>query len=919
MAKKKKKQKKQAQQQIHDLTLAQLIHAGEASLRNDTPKAAVDVLRFAVKKHGLTPELKRLLFRAYLSHADQLGRQGQAREAETAAAQVNPLVEDVSWLGESDLLDYISLYPGPEAFEAYTRYVRYHARVPAAENWLASHLFRHRQWALADRLDGTIPLKREVDAVRPAVAQMDAGAWENALEGLGRLPRKSPFSPVRLLCRAMSAFYAENDADAVKALSMIPGHFPLSGVAALLKEILSAPRGTETRRAAASRLPVLWEGPVHLKADAENLVHHLDRRDVRSSIKTMRRMAQSACPENPQPFCTLLLQTAWWAVFTRKLDPDGYLKLASALLPETRARSLHARMMMTVDNPFAYSGIYLTKHLAADFPDAGERSIAHAAVLLYVVRQLHKSGLWEDIEPDEIPDGYRDVLGIDSKGSGGYPVEMTAKALSLDPSNRDGYLLLTDLPRPSRDDRKTVETVLLAMLDEFPDDPFPCLELASVYYENHAFRKAENILKDAMRRAPHDNRVVDKHAVSLLIASEKNIRRGKFHLAAPDVERAGALASRGAAPYIAAKRTLLALINPLTPQATLKTDSAQLSLFDDEINFSACLDREMSALPLLERLRMLAFLLPDLEDEDFSQKKSILKLLTERLKENLKQAKALSSTDIVRLLSPLEKDYAPVFRSLNPAPFLLKHEKNLLGLIKDDDITAAYDLIMAPDTFAPIQKDIRKRLKHAGGREKVILGFYLAAVRHLSGESSSYDLFHDVLDQAPEGAVREELRSIARRLSRHAAGHLRDALSHFYFGPAPGDSPFLPPDDDDDDAFPFFDDDDEDWEDGYPGPGTLPSLGPGIISILLDDVATDPAQFVDRIEAWIDDMDLRGASERTIKEARGMLSTVPDIKELFDQLARRLDPALPEIAGMSREAHVFLYGGRRDKKTRKRR
>ena len=867
-----------------------------------------------------------MLFRAYLARAEQLMKNGQTREAEETAGQVNPHVKDVSWLEETDLLYYVSLYPGAEAFDVYSRYVRYHGRVPEAENRLASHLFGHRHWVYADRLDGTVPLKQDVGIVQESVSLMDAGAWEKALECLRPLPRKSPFAPVRLFCRAMAAFYSEKDSDAVRALSMIPDHFPLSGVKSQLKDILSTPRNSPQRQEAKSRLPMLWEGPVNLKTDIRKLIQHLDRGDIRGIGKAMRQLAQSISPENPKHFCAMLLRIAWWAVFTEKLSPDAYLKLASSLVSDKQAKGLHTRMMISAGASFTYAGKYLKNYLETDFQDIAERNIAHSSVLIFLGRQIISEGLLDDITPSQVPDQYREVLGIESTEPDLYLIEMTAKALGLDPLNREGYALLATLPRASRKSRKTVEAAMLPMLKNFPDDPFPCLELASLYYENNAFRKAENILEEAMRRAPHDDRVIDKHAVSLLISSEKNINRKKFHLATPDIERAGTLESKNTAPYIAAKRMLLLLINPTTLETVLKPSKKQLSLFQNEVNFSARLDQELSPLSPVTRIRMTSFLFLDLENRHFSQKKSILKYLLKQLKADLKQVKTLPSSDIVSLLSPLGKDYAAVFPCLNPAPLLLKHAKNLLSFIKTDDITTVYDVIMADATYAPIQKDIRKRLKHADKKKKIILKFYLATIRHLSGDSRSYDQFYDVLDEvndvdeAAAGAVIDELRAAARRLSRHATGNLRHALSRFNFGPLPKDEIFPPFDDDD--GFPFPEDfwDDEMAEDEFLDAGDSPLSDPAAFSNILEDFELHPNALADMLEMMVDQFDIRGLPGTIIKGARKMLlSPLPGMMNLFNTLAKRLDPDDPDVAGLSPEAHVLLYGNVRKKKGRKRR
>lgn len=904
MAKNRKKSKKQSSPQLQDLSLAQLIQAAEASLRSGAPKAAVDGLRFAVRKHGFTPDLRRHLFHAHLSHAEQLKRQGRPADAEEAAELAGALAEDVAWLTEADLLAYLALSSGLTAFENYNRYVRGHRRVPEAETLLAGHLFRHRRWALADFLDPSVPLAQEAVLVREATVHMDAGAWETALERLRALPRKSAFAPVRILCRAMSSFYAENDADAVKALSMIPEHFPLSGVAARLKEVLSAPAASGTPMEAAPCLSALWEGPSVSRAEIRSLIDCLDRGDARESAKQMRRLARSASPKNPAPFLEMLLQAAWGAVLSHKIDPEDYRRMASKLLPTPRAESLHMRLMITLDFTPSDAAFYILRHLAADFPDPAERRIAHAGVLLHVVREVHRRGWWEGTRIGNIDPRCADVMGFGPESEADIPIEMTVRALTLDPDNRDGYLLLGELSRRSKEDRKKVEEAFLNMMRVFPEDPFPCLELASVYDESRAFRKAENILKEAMRRAPHDARVVDRHAVSLLVAAEKNIRRGRFHQAAIDIERAGMLPCRSAAPYVAAKRTQVTLMDPRKPYASLESGAAQLRLFEDVFDFGAFLDRELDMSSLVDRLRMLAFLIPDLEDEDFPQKKPILDFLIRRLKENLARAKEMPSTEIARLLTPLGKDYVPVFRVLNPAPLLLKHDKGLLAAIADGEITATYDLILERGTLAPIRKDIAHRLKRAGFREKVILNFYLAFVRHVSGEVYSFEPFQKVLEQAPEGELRETLRGISRRLSRHAVGHLRQALAHFHFGPEPGTPPFLPLEDGDEDDFPSAEGESEELDDIIRNS----QMKADVLSRILEDPLMDPMPLIDMVEYMTDAMELRGESDRIIKMVRSELMRMPGMENLFDQLAQRLDPVLQAAGGMSREARTLLCG-----------
>lgn len=175
-------------------------------------------------------------------------------------------------------------------------------------------------------------------------------------------------------------------------------------------------------------------------------------------------------------------------------------------------------------------------HLDAEFPDQEHARIAHALILLHAVERIRMENFFvQRLRCDS--ERLRPVLGITSNNPAEFLIEMTFKAILLDPENRRSYELLANLPRYSRQTKNRVEKGFIQMLDYFPDDPFPCLELSTIYYEKNTFRKAENILKEAMKRAPHDNRVIDRHVISLLISADNSIKRKKLHLASRDIEK----------------------------------------------------------------------------------------------------------------------------------------------------------------------------------------------------------------------------------------------------------------------------------------------------------------------------------------------------------------------------------------------
>ncbi|KJR42022.1 hypothetical protein MCHI_002080, partial [Candidatus Magnetoovum chiemensis] len=64
---------------------------------------------------------------------------------------------------------------------------------------------------------------------------MDSGEWDSALELMKNIPRSSPFAPVKLFCKAVSAFYNNDNSAVLKAAAMIPPDSMFSRIAESFK------------------------------------------------------------------------------------------------------------------------------------------------------------------------------------------------------------------------------------------------------------------------------------------------------------------------------------------------------------------------------------------------------------------------------------------------------------------------------------------------------------------------------------------------------------------------------------------------------------------------------------------------------------------------------------------------------------
>ncbi len=907
MAKKKKKKKPQkgVQHQLQNLKIEQLILKGKHALEAGKARDAIAIFKHAVKTHGKSEEINTYIFRAYLIREDQLRKKKLIPEANAIKEQAKEYMPGFDKLTESDLLGYISTCSNKDAFNAYSKYTETHSNSPVAEQFLASRLFMHNCWEFLEKFDETNHLRRDILPVQKAIPLMNDGQWEQALDTLRSISKSSPYSHIRMFCRALVSFYAEDDKGTHRALSMIPDNFPLSNVVKSLKNIVSNPGGHQERAKSMLRLQCLWDSPVNVENDMADFLYDLEHKRFRQAKDFICKLADAVYPQDTTAAKKFILQSLWDMNLHRKIEDYEYERLITDLLPRELADILLTKIeILRFNRPFTNAGRYISL-MENEFPDPVTRKIAHAFILQDTVWKAHKSRNDFNIRIDKKGiKQFKKLLGIKSDTLELIQLEMTGESIRLDPLNRAGYGLIVQLPRPSRPARQIVETALISMAKHFPEDPFPCLELASVYYENNAFRKAENILEEAMKKAPHDNRVIDRHALAMLISVEKNLKREKFHIVERDLDKAVKLGSKKLVPFIAGKKIIFQIVKD-QKEEPVQNEPAQRSLFNGrkESAAAAIIGKELDNLSLFEQLRVLSVLMLDIKGRGIDRKKDILKDLEKAADKRVQNIKELSSSEVMKLLMPLEKEYAQILPSLKIAQVFLNKWKDILKAVDDTEITTLYDLILEPDYYILIRKDIKRRIKKASKNNRLILEFHLAFIDDLTGKGDGADPFEDVIDQAG-GALTEELRTTSRRLSKHASGPLKKALEMFDFEIL-------------DDVY-FYDDFcDDDIDDIFPLPGQ--GVGEGfdrfidILDLLdddfedldLDDELVD--EFVGSFESFVDDTGLRGAPDVVIRELRGMILTNRGARRDFDMLAKLVEKTGAKKR-LTREAQLILFG-----------
>ena len=896
MASKKKKQKKarnkKSQLNMKKVSLPQLINQGKQFIEAGRARDAVSSLKLAIKKGALTDDINPMLFKAYLLRESQLRQKGMNVEADSIHCQAATFMPAYDKLSDNDLLAFMKGASIEDSISAYNRYIRKNSRSSAIEQYLAGQFIIHRQWDMLNNLDENVLLKKDAAPVFQAAELMHSGDWESALACLKPVSKISPFAPARMFCLAMVCFYNEDDSGMQRALSMIPEEFPLYRVVKKLKKN-------------SVDLACLWEGPVNTEKRVAEALEHLKQKRFKHTARQLRTIAELIYPDDSDRAIFHLLELAWRFTQDNTINDHEYVRLIRRLLPENQSELLTAKTeYFKFDHPLINTGRYLMR-LDTEFPDPEHARIAYALILLHAVEKIHKENFFVQSLRCDL-ERLGPVLGITSHKSDEFPVEMTLKAIQLDPENRRGYELLATLPRYSGKTKNLMEEGLIQMLDYFPDDPFPCLELSTIYYEKNAFRKAENILKEAMKRAPHDSRVIDRHVISLLISADNSIKRKKLHLASRDIEKADALSGKATLPLVVEKQILFQI-----------TEQGQLSLFDGKIvagagNIRSIIDRAVAHLSPFERISSLSILILDATDRFPKWNKKIFSELDRAFRHYAKSIKDLSSAHIVSLLKPLSKKVRPLTRSRHIAGVILGRSKNILKYVDDVDIIPVLDILIDAELFKPALDEIKRRIKNAGGRIKVLLEFYQVAIRHLT-KNLFMDLkaFQKIKDKTSE-SDQEFIRAAARRLAKHASGPLKSVLESFDFTmPVPSFGPMddmtSPYDSFDDD---FFMDDDEEYDEQGDLEDFFELLEAGKQNPGVFDQTVRKSQLdihIKALEHFIDATGLRGAPDFLINEIiKTMRKKRPDMAKIFSTLASLLDTE--GINTLSKEAWIFLFG-----------
>lgn len=727
-----------------------LCEQGWGRLEAGDARGALECFRALQKVDEAAAQLP--LYCACQGRARQLRGKGLVREAAAMAGngEAHWRRFDVAGLTGDDWPRFLRYAPVREAVPAYVAAVARGAGVaevagaPAeADLAAADRVVVGRCWEQLEALQVDHPLRRDAGPVRQAVSHMDAGDWQGADRELAPVPRRSPYAPWRLLCKAMACRAAGDEAGASRALAGLPPHFILRS---------AAMRGTGDTGPLAAR-------------QVTALAAAIRQRHVRDLERLLAQVGDALLPGDGAAGRVALLEIA--AAQWRRGDgpPPSVQRLLRGVLPARRGQALALRLDLLAEAelqalPALEVTDYLKEGLVTEFPDETQRRLASSQVLQLVARcalENPRAAIWLDDEDRQLLEG----LVADGRLRGVLVFAgLAQRAVDLDPQDRAARDLLIECLRRARAKRRDLEAALEATAQRFADDPAPCLQLARLHLGNrNAYRKAQEALARARERAPQDPGVLDLEAVIRLRAAIQGRRRGNLE--------------RARADHCEAMRLRRPRLAPL-----VEVEGMVLELCDPQDGGERAVAHQLAGLPPAAALRAAAALC--LCSAATNAPAQVYQAADRLLVAHADAVGTLDGEEVVRLCAALPSEARLLWQTDNVVVVLTRWWDSLLQRVGDAGLPPLVArLLGAEGGLEAAHAELERRLVAVvDGEGDAVLCFLRLVLRWMCGQLSVSRAFAKIHDGADEG-TRQRLRQVAASLAPHTHGYGREALITF--------------------------------------------------------------------------------------------------------------------------------------------
>lgn len=879
MGRKKSKKTKAGKIFKHELSTTK--NKGLAALSSLNGQKAVKFFKQAVKNAATTQEknsAESCLLRAYRLRFDQLMDKNLIVEAESMKKIALANMPDPGFMDEEAMLSLFYLCESDDNFnlavESYQKFYNYCGKSHRLEKHLADIAVVKNLWEPLTILDQSILLVRDRAIIQPASEMMNSGEWDQAMELMKSLPRSSPFAHIRMFCRAVTAFYSDKNQDVEKAVSMIPENSIFKKFGKALYEQSGDKEHLRIKNC-------FWQGPINAFDKIDALSQLVRKEEYGKKMQTaIQDLSMSLMPDNEKIVSGFLLESIYTSKISFDFDKrEQFFKMAESIDMDL-AEILRCKSDMfnlgslgavvdyfdVIDKEFSESNCFNKESLPVVRAMVIQFFIDHSISYNFELNLYDYSpGVLEKLE----------IYSLDNDETA--LLELIAFGVSLDPENRDLYEQAALLPGKSTTSKKVKEEIFLNMCRIFPDDPFSYLELAEMFQDKNAYRRAENILKKAMELAPHDRKVLDRHTISLIISADNNLGRKNFKLMWNDFEKARGFNQDKFDLLLTEKELFYKICEaPDQFEKIFKLQSRQFSVFT--------------------KLQVLSLMTLDLSRRNTALQNRISQKIENEFINALSHLALLPSSQILLLLLPLSHELRHIFRSSSMVKLFCDISDKVLSCLAPEDLLSLIDQHLFPGVydFYIDELDIRTDTQ-SDESIYLLMEFYYVVICALQDDMwGDYD-FREIIEEA-DPDTEKKMKDASLKFSKHTSGAVKIALETFDFNIL--EAHFDPFSENFDDPDSFYDDLEFDPS-ASPFPPELPDISPMLEAL------------ISNIEMLIDQEGLRGASEAKLKKLRAQLLGDNEMNMMLTMVfATGLTGEFRKK--MSKEARILLLDNRGD-------
>ena len=765
-------------------TKQELIRHAGLRLAAGNAKQALASLRLAQFNGVPAERLDQLFHRAYLARAGELEARGLTEEAE--AARKNAAMHGSSSGNleptRDDLLPYLHTQPADSRLAYYARYLQSNnPPCPDAEVMLADHLVLNRCWEQLDALPEACPFRDDANVVAAASEPLDCGNWDAGSRILDQLPAESGFRHWKAFCSAMAAHVRRDMPTVAKDLKALPSEFPLRSATKALRAS-ARPRAAESASARAGTERLLGIGRLSISKRAEAVRQAVEGAKTEPIVRAIRDFATAVDPHSPTVTMQRLIRILHLAVETGQLNEDTYWDAFSRAVPERQSESVEILLYCQSLFKKPSSLDYLTEiaemfpAIRLAFPDESDRRVARARILGRLAEGVQSRGTWAVTYQDA--EDICQILGdltfnsVEKYARDGLSAAIDLMRLSVreDPSNAAAHKQLIAMlesglvPRTSE-----LISAYEHYAESVPEDPEPWISLAELRLGNNAYRKAEAALEKARIYASQDNRVIDLMAATSLLATKRNLKRGRLALAVRDLSNAEAIASPRTEAIVLAWKVIASFAQAKESSLLASGDR----LLDDATPpmraKAACIVANAlpstggsAVVPRTDRLRL-------------------QNMFRDAVRETCKTAPA----DLADLVEPM-----PVAFSCVTGPKVVPEDLGelwdcVLRAVPDRDALRIFPAALEVGALRELRGEIARRLARTDNSTyQRILLLYSATLRYLLGEDRGAGRFRKLVDSIPKqelGPVRAAADKLVIPVAMRFVPVLALALKQFDF------------------------------------------------------------------------------------------------------------------------------------------